>query len=141
MAARPRPRPFNENLTKLEDKFEGIVTMAKLSRPFNAHTMADTVRMAQHAGTVILTQKRRKRTLPRLPSEVWEYMLMEFGDICQHQHQHQHIPIMFLPTAPAPPLAPLVIWDIYTTEMANYEKRIQEAEDCRDCMKRFMHII
>jgi hypothetical protein len=139
MPTHPRPRPFNENLTKLEDKFEGIVTMAKLSMPFNKHTMADTVRMAQLAGTVILTQKRRKRTLPRLPSEVWEFMLMEFGgDI----GQQQHIPIMFL-SAFTPPLvfSPLVIWDIYTTEMANYEKRVQEAEDCRDCMKRFMHII
>jgi len=138
----PRSRPFNENLTHLENKFDSIVTLAKDSTPFNKafkNAMADMVRMAEHVAVVILTQKRHKNAMPRLPSEVWHFMLTEFGGV--NADQHQHIPIIFLrPTIKG--FFPLpVIWDIYTTETTMYDQRVKEAEDCRDIMKRFTRII
>ncbi len=142
---RPRPRPFTKNMTQLEEKFEGLVTTALGSKPFNQsfeNVMASTVCMAQHVGIMILTQKRLKAAaaatavMPRLPSEVWHLMLMEFGGICADQH----IPIMFLPLSP-PILGAPVIWDLYTTHMALYHVRVADAKECRNCMKRFMRFL
>ena len=140
-SAPARPRPFNENLTHLERKFDSIVTLAKDSTPFNKafeDAMTDMVRMAEHVGVLILTQKRHKAAMPRLPSEVWHFMLTEFGGV--NVDQQNHIPIMFL--RPIQGFLPLpVIWDIYTSQTTLYAERVKYAEDCRDCMKRFLHIM
>ncbi len=139
-----RPRPLTQNMTYLENKFDGLVATALGSKPFNQNflnAMAGPARMAQHVGVMILVQKRHKAAMPRLPSEVWHLMLMEFGGISAKDHQY--VPIMFLPSPP-PPLPsppPPLLWDLYTTHMALYAERVADAEECRDCMKRFMHII
>ena len=139
--SRPRPRPFTENMTQLENKFDGLVKMALDTNPFIPSFeigMKDVVRVAENSGVMIMAQKRNKDTMPRLPSEVWEFMLTEFGGI--NAEQHQHVPMMFLPR-PMRAFTAAEIWGLYTTEMERFKERVANAEECRDIMKRYMHIM
>lgn len=136
-----RPRPYSKNLSYLEAKFDGIYEYAVASETINAtfkDSMASIVSKAQIVGTMLLCRQRRRHSVPRLPSEVWHLMLMEFGAptlTCDH------IPIMYLqkpiPTAMVMP----TVWDIYTTHTSIYLEEIEEAKKNRDIMKRFMRMI
>lgn len=143
---RPRPRPLTKNMTHLEDKFDSLVKMAKDAKPFYKsfeNGMKDAVHVAEISGVMIMAQKRtRAKAKPRLPPEVWHYMLTEFGGI--KAEEHQHVPLMFLSypiPKPKPVFTTAHMWELYTTQTEQYKESVSSAEECCNFMKHFMRII
>lgn len=160
----PRPRPLTKNMTHLEDKFDSLVKMARDAKPFYKsfeNGMQDAVHVAEISGVMLMAQKRVKtlattktkaktkaktktkaKAIPRLPSEVWHYMLTEFGGI--KAEEHQHVGMMFLPY-PTPKVKPVFsaayLWELYTTQTKEYKESVSSAEECCNFMKRYMRII
>jgi hypothetical protein len=86
--------------------------------------------------------KAKAKAIPRLPSEVWHYMLTEFGGI--KAEEHQHVGVMFLPY-PTPKVKPVFsaayLWELYITHTKEYKESVASAEECCNFMKRYMRII
>ena len=76
-------KPLTLNISTIEDKAHALVTNAKYARTSYIQQyeklMKDHLENHDKIKIFLLCYKRNRNNLPRLPSEIWNLILMEFG--------------------------------------------------------------